>query len=82
MVFVHALEVVFLLTLILFPYRLSFSRLPPTLSPSSNLSSLDIFPRYIVFFSCLLERVSVILFFHCQHVSSFLSSFMLLIYPE
>jgi len=47
-----------------------------------SLHLLYIFPHYVVFFLCLLERVSVILFFHCQRVSSFLSSLVLFIYAE
>ena len=75
-IFVHAREFVSLLASISFPYRLSCSRLPATLSPSSKLASI-----YVSTSSCfvwggsyLLERVPVILSLHCHHVSVSTSS--------
>jgi len=51
MVFVHAPEVVSLLASILFPYRLSFSPLPPILSPSSKFASFVIYFHTMLFSS-------------------------------
>ena len=42
-VFVHASEFVSLLASISFPYRLSSSQLPPTLSPSSKFAAVYVF---------------------------------------
>ena len=71
-VFVHAREFVSLLASISFPYRLSCSRLPAALSPSSKLESIYVSTSSFVWGgSYLLERVPVILSLHC-HLYMFL----------